>query len=257
MFDVTGFDNRDDIDIFDYQYYSNINTNRAASELDTYENQETLPKEVEVKPKVKKQVVTQLKYEGDLSVYELKIRYYREFIFMVNLTHRIFDPLILKDIPSLKVEGKYKFYLGKGNNYLLVKSLLKRRFWWTIEEDPKKANFVWTQLKLNYFYQLQKKAEPQQKFHKLDKDFETPSSPKKKKKKNQNETKQPTKAGIYRAPLPASDKKIFTQADKKFYDEFLEKAENPEKLLKYTSTYMTDLQMIYRRLTLNFFLLWN
>jgi hypothetical protein len=49
---------------------------------------------------------------------------------MVNLAHRIFDPLVLKDFSQLKPEAKYKFYMGKGNNYLLVKSLLKRRFWW-------------------------------------------------------------------------------------------------------------------------------
>ena len=90
---------------------------------------------------------------------------------MVNLAHRIFDPVPLKDFGNMKPENKYKFYLGKGNNYLLIKSLLKRRFWWTTEDDPKKANFVWTQLKLNYFFQLQKKAEPEQRFHKLDKDF--------------------------------------------------------------------------------------
>ena len=118
---------------------------------------------------------------------------------------------------------------------MLVKSLLKRRFWWTLEEDPKKSNFVWTQLKVNYFYQLQKKAEPEKRFHKLDKDFDLPSSPKKKKKKNQNETKQPIKVGIFKAPLPANDKKIFTLADKKYYDEFLERADNPEKLLKYAN----------------------
>jgi len=40
-----------------------------------------------------------------------------------------------------------------------VKSLLKRRFWWTAEDDYKKANFVWTQLKQNNFYQYEKKAE--------------------------------------------------------------------------------------------------
>jgi len=77
---------------------------------------------------------------------------------MVNLAHRIFDPITLKEGGALKPEQKYKFYMGKGNNYLLVKSLLKRRFWWGEEEDPKKSNFVWTQLKVNYLYQLQKKA---------------------------------------------------------------------------------------------------
>lgn len=58
--------------------------------------------------------------------------------------------------------------MGKGNNYLLVKSLLKRRFWWVVEEDSNKANFVWTQLKINYFYQLQNKATPAQRHHKLE-----------------------------------------------------------------------------------------
>lgn len=72
---------------------------------------------------------------------------------MVNLAHRVFDPLNLRDFSTFKPDQKYSFYMGKGNNYLLVQSLLKRRYWWTIEEDPKKANFVWSQLKINYFYQ--------------------------------------------------------------------------------------------------------
>lgn len=59
------------------------------------------------------------------------MRHYREFLFMINLAHRIYDPIALKDANTFKPEHKYKFYLGKGNNYLLVKSLLKRRFWWT------------------------------------------------------------------------------------------------------------------------------
>lgn len=54
----------------------------------------------------------------------------------------------------MKNEEKYKFFVGKGNNSLLVASLLKRRFWWAYEEDYKKANFVWTQLKINNFYEL-------------------------------------------------------------------------------------------------------
>lgn len=90
---------------------------------------------------------------------------------MINLAHKIYDPINLKDANSFKPEQRYKFYLGKGNNYLLVKSLLKRRFWWTVQEDQKKANFVWTQLKVNNFYQYQKKTEKKFKNNKLDKDF--------------------------------------------------------------------------------------
>jgi hypothetical protein len=93
---------------------------------------------------------------------------------MINFAHRIFDPLILKDSGTFKPEQRYKYYLGKGNNYLLVKSLLKRRFWWTAEEDPKKANFVWTQLKINSFYQYERKAYVEKKNHKLDQDFVLP-----------------------------------------------------------------------------------
>lgn len=77
---------------------------------------------------------------------------------MLNFAHRIFDPLILKPQNSFKSEHKYKYSLGLGNNYLLVKSLLKRRFWWDFESDPKKANFCWTQLKIDSFYQQQRKA---------------------------------------------------------------------------------------------------
>jgi hypothetical protein len=52
-----------------------------------------------------------------------------------------------------------------------VKSLLQRRFWWTVEEDPKKANFAWTQLKLNYFYEYQKKTSKTETDYKLDRLF--------------------------------------------------------------------------------------
>ena len=52
---------------------------------------------------------------------------------MVNLAHRIYDPIVLRDASTFRPENRYKFYLGKGNNYLLVKSLLQRRFWWTVE----------------------------------------------------------------------------------------------------------------------------
>lgn len=154
---------------------------------------------------------------------------------MVNLAHRIYDPILLRDYSSFKPENKYKYYLGKGNNYLLVKSLLKRRFWWTLEEDPKKANFAWTQLKLNHLYQYQNKTANAQRHHKLDADYLPPESPKKKRKNKKEENKLPVKAGIFKAPLPPNDRKIFTLCDKKYYDEFLEQADNPEKLLKYSN----------------------
>ena len=93
---------------------------------------------------------------GDSSktVYQNKIQAYQEFLFLVNFAHKIYDPLILTENPeSLKAENQYKYYLGKGNNCLLVKSLLKRRFWWVQTTEISEANFVWTQLKINSYYQ--------------------------------------------------------------------------------------------------------
>lgn len=72
---------------------------------------------------------------------------------MMNFAHRKYDPLVLGDFGSLKAEDKKKYYVGVGNNSLLVKTLMKRRFWWVQEDDYRKANFAWTQLKINYFYQ--------------------------------------------------------------------------------------------------------
>jgi len=44
----------------------------------------------------------------------------------------------------------YKYFVGKGNNALMVKSLFKNRYWWVsadIENQNDKCNFWWTQVK--------------------------------------------------------------------------------------------------------------
>ena len=50
-----------------------------------------------------------------------------------------------------KPNNHYKFYVGKGNNSVLVRSLLKQRFWWQLhdKEEIEKCNFMWTQLRKN------------------------------------------------------------------------------------------------------------
>ena len=49
---------------------------------------------------------------------------------------------------------------------------MKRRFWWTQVDDPRHANFVWTQLKINSFYQFQRKSYLYNKYDKIDDDFQ-------------------------------------------------------------------------------------
>ena len=71
---------------------------------------------------------------------------------MVNYAHRKFDALVFPEIN--KSDVRYRYYLGQGNNFFLIKSLMKRRFWWVEENDSKKCNFAWTQLKINWFYEI-------------------------------------------------------------------------------------------------------
>ena len=44
-----------------------------------------------------------------------------------------------------------RFFVGKGNNYILVRSVIKQRWWWSMNEseDFFNVNFIWTQWKKN------------------------------------------------------------------------------------------------------------
>ena len=113
---------------------------------------------------------------------------------------------------------------------MLIKSLIKRRYWWTVEESIGKANFVWTQLKVNNFYQLQKPSKIQDKYYKQ-------VAIEKEEAKSNNSLlelmKHATKPGSYKAPLPYGDMKIFTKYDKYYYNKFVESVSNAEKVLKF------------------------
>jgi hypothetical protein len=155
--------------------------------------------------------------DKELTVYDQKIFSYREFLFMMNLAHRKFDHLTLKEAGTFKNEDKYKYYMGRGNNSLLVKSLMKRRFWWTQEDDYKQANFVWTQLKINNYYQFQMKSD----FYNLEwKINNQPGGKEGKKKGKTSNDQKPTQKGGYKAPLPYNNDKIFTHTDKQSYEYF-------------------------------------
>jgi hypothetical protein len=41
--------------------------------------------------------------------------------------------------------------VGKGNNYILVRSVIKQRWWWSMNssEDFFNVNFLWTQWRKN------------------------------------------------------------------------------------------------------------
>lgn len=68
---------------------------------------------------------------------------YREFLLTIALTNRLFF--------SPGGEVQYKAYICKGNNGLLVKSIMKTRPWWSFRSsgDIDGCNLVWTEWKRN------------------------------------------------------------------------------------------------------------
>jgi len=46
-----------------------------------------------------------------------------------------------------KTSGYQKYFVGNGNNPMLVKSVLKQRWWWALADSIDTANLVWTQWK--------------------------------------------------------------------------------------------------------------
>lgn len=47
-------------------------------------------------------------------------------------------------------------YVGAGNNCMLIKGIMRRRFWWqTVDKMGEDVNLVWTQIKINDFFKSQ------------------------------------------------------------------------------------------------------
>lgn len=51
-----------------------------------------------------------------------------------------------------------KYYVGRGNNSNLIKSVMKNRFWWE-ESCLDEADFIWTQIKIENTFNIQKLAD--------------------------------------------------------------------------------------------------
>ena len=73
---------------------------------------------------------------------DIKWLNYIDFMSKINISNNQ-----IMTIPS--TINTYKVYVGKGNNFAVIKSAFKRRWWWQIIEnkDYDSCNCVWTQLK--------------------------------------------------------------------------------------------------------------
>jgi hypothetical protein len=85
----------------------------------------------------------QLSGDGD-GQYTRKLKNFLDFLFKLNYSNNIYIPFELAK-PDETVP-KYRAYIGRGNNSLLVKSLIKRRFWWElVEQADSNVDFYWSQ----------------------------------------------------------------------------------------------------------------
>ena len=81
-----------------------------------------------------------------------KFEAFKDFLWKVNFSNGLYVR-----IPD-ELDSPYKVFVGRGNNSLLVKGIIRRRPWWQlVDKITDDTNFVWTQLKVNDFFALQKK----------------------------------------------------------------------------------------------------
>jgi len=63
------------------------------------------------------------------TVYEKKINTFIEFLYKINFSNSIYVDLSLSSQPNKLQKKTFKVFVGSGNNSQLIKSVIKRRFW--------------------------------------------------------------------------------------------------------------------------------
>jgi len=84
------------------------------------------------------------------ALYAKKLEVYKEFMAKMNLSYNLYVRLSPE-----KAFVPYKFSIGKGNNHMLLRQLMKNRWWWkeTDSKNPKEINFLWTQWRNKKFFE--------------------------------------------------------------------------------------------------------
>ncbi len=91
-------------------------------------------------PLVKKSVNAATFKSSRESVYALKEQLSRYLASVVNRSNGVVVP------ESLPKATQYKFFVGKGNNSIMVRNILKQRWWWNYgPRNDENLNLLWTQ----------------------------------------------------------------------------------------------------------------
>jgi len=140
---------------------------------------------------------------------------YREFLLKINYTFNI----QVKPI-SEKPYASYKFYIGKGNNHMLIRALMKTRWWWsqTDSKNPKDINLMWTQNRNKFYIESLPAIQQQQEYqtNKTDSSDDTPKPRRRTKSLREKEEDQ----NDYLVVDP--QKRLFTKKEKASIEENIE-----------------------------------
>ena len=88
--------------------------------------------------------------DQDINSFQKKIIKMHDCLTIIlNSYHCSFQAKMVAEPEGRRKERqRYTFYIGPGNNGNLVRSLMRKRCWWTEVDSTSKANLVWTQLRL-------------------------------------------------------------------------------------------------------------
>lgn len=76
------------------------------------------------KDRIKGMHPKKFKFTSGENVILEKVNKYREFLFLLNYSNKLYRPLDIQYYPA-----PLKFYIGRGNNGNLIRSLMRKRFW--------------------------------------------------------------------------------------------------------------------------------
>lgn len=78
---------------------------------------------------------------------EVKSHAFESLMYHINLDNNLYTSKLLSTKYEFQRKSSFKAYICRGNNGHIVKTVLKKRWWWSIVDkcDPEDCDFVWTQ----------------------------------------------------------------------------------------------------------------
>ncbi|EAS02300.2 tubulin-tyrosine ligase family protein (macronuclear) [Tetrahymena thermophila SB210] len=89
------------------------------------------------------------------EIFFKKFNTYKDFIFKINFGSHYF-------VTMPQENPIYKICVGRGNNSKLIKNCIKNRWWWQVLDYDQhlECNFLWTQCKVQPFFDKQENLDP-------------------------------------------------------------------------------------------------